>query len=239
MAAEFLRSESNEALKVHRIYNKAYTNQEVFDNDKNAAILTESMNDLTCKNWVVFDGKVSHQYLELFGRDAEMYVVPSIGVFTPNPKVKFICESYELDNISPAIVGNHEIIMMGEGLVTSDNMVRKAVSELEVKGKLINLSTDAVECLTSGLISALSKLENKSVFKSKMISFAYPISNLEITFRCIRLMQAIFKMNWESIRDKEKNAKKMIDRFVSWLVYWGLIGVIFVEDESKYEKLVV
>ena len=31
----------------------------------------------------------------------------------------------------------------------------------------------------------------------------------------------------------------MVDRFVSWLLYWGLMGVIFVEDESKYEKLVV
>ena len=30
----------------------------------------------------------------------------------------------------------------------------------------------------------------------------------------------------------------MIDRFVSWLIYWSLMGVIYVEDESKYEKLV-
>jgi hypothetical protein len=86
--------------------------------------------------------------------------------------------------------------MMGEGLVTSDQMVRKAIAELETSGKLVNLSADAVEWLAGGLISALSKIENKSIFKSKLISFAYPISNMEITFRCIRLMTAIFKLNW-------------------------------------------
>ena len=46
-------------------------------------------------------------------------------------------------------------------------------------------------------------------------------------------------MNWESIRDKEKNAKKMIDRFISWLAYWSLLGVVLVDDEAKLEKLVV
>jgi hypothetical protein len=86
-----MRMESKDILKVHRIYHNAYTSQEVFDNDKNAAILTESMNDLTCHNLVVLDGKISSQYLELFGRDAEMYVVPNIGVFTPDSKMKFVC----------------------------------------------------------------------------------------------------------------------------------------------------
>ena len=89
-----------------------------------------------------------------------------------------------------------------------------------------------------GLSSALTRLENISIFKSKSINFAYPINSLEITHRCLRMMRAVFKMNWESIRDKEKNAKKMIDRFISWLLYWSLLGVVHVDDEAKYEKLV-
>ena len=30
----------------------------------------------------------------------------------------------------------------------------------------------------------------------------------------------------------------MVDRFISWVVFWSLIGVVFVDDESKLEKLV-
>ena len=37
-------------------------------------------------------------------------------------------------------------------------------------------------------------------------------------------------MNWESIKDKEKNMKKIIDRFLPWALYWCLIGLVFVED---------
>ena len=59
LAAEFLRTEQKEQLKVHRIYHNAYTSQEVFENDKNTTILTESINDLTSTNWMVFDGKIS------------------------------------------------------------------------------------------------------------------------------------------------------------------------------------
>ena len=78
--------------------------------------------------------------------------------------------------------------------------------------------------------SILTKLENKTLFKSKSINFAYPINNQEITYRCLRLTKAILKMNWENIRDKEKNAKTMIDRFISWLAYWSLLGVVLVDD---------
>jgi len=57
-------------------------------------------------------------------------VVPSIGVFTADPKMKFVCETYDISNVSPAIVGNHEIVSLGEGLLTSDQMVRTTVAEL-------------------------------------------------------------------------------------------------------------
>ena len=52
-------------------------------------------------------------------------------------------------------------------------------------------------------------------------------------------MTAIFKGNWESIRDKEKNYRKTIDRFISWLAFWSLIGVVCIDDEAKLEKMIL
>ena len=52
------------------------------------------------------------------------------------------------------------------------------MNSLEEKGMFANLSTEAVEWLTSGLTSILNKFENKSVFKGKTINFIYPISSV-------------------------------------------------------------
>lgn len=45
-------------------------------------------------------------------------------------------------------------------------------------------------------------------------------------------------MNWESVRDKEKSSRRLIDRFVSWLLYWSLLGIVLVSDEGKLDKYV-
>ena len=113
-------------------------------------------------------------------------------------------------------------------MVSSSQIVRQTIAQLEKKGQLVNLSPEAVELLASGLCSALTKLENKSTMRSKTIHFAYLLNHLEVTHRCMRLMTAIFKMNWESIREKEKTSKKMIESFTSWLLFWSLLGVVFV-----------
>jgi hypothetical protein len=35
-------------------------------------------------------------------------------------------------------------------------------------------------------------------------------------------------MNWESIREKEKNMKKIIEKFVAWAIYWSLYGLVLI-----------
>jgi dynein heavy chain, axonemal len=226
LGAEFLRQNSR-SIKVHRIYHNAYTRNDIFENEKNS-ILAETMDQVNQTNWIVFDGTISTNYIDLFGRHAEAYLLPNTGVCRPSASLKFISETYDMSNLSPNIVGNHEIVTLEEGLFSPEQLIRKEISLLEGRGMLANLSSEGLEWLVAGLSASLNKLEGKTTLKSKAISLAYPISSMEITYRCVRLMSAIFKMNWESIRDKEKNTKKMVDRFISWLLYWSLLGIVFV-----------
>ena len=85
------------------------------------------MNQISCNNWVVLDGSISKHYIELFGRKAEMYLVPNIGVHTQSSSLKFITETDDISNISPSIIGTHEIVVIGEGLISSSQMVKKEI----------------------------------------------------------------------------------------------------------------
>lgn len=40
-------------------------------------------------------------------------------------------------------------------------------------------------------------------------------------------------MNWETIKESEKNLRKNIDKFVLWVIVWTLINFIAPEDFAK------
>lgn len=43
-------------------------------------------------------------------------------------------------------------------------------------------------------------------------------------------------MNWETIKESEKNLRKNIDKFVIWTILWALVGLVSPDDFSKLEK---
>jgi hypothetical protein len=95
-----------------------------------------------------------------------------------------------------------------------------------------------VEWLIGGLVNMMGKLENRSLLKGKQVGFVYPLAAWELTQRVCRTVEAVFVMNWESMREKEKSMRKIVDRFVAWCTYWTLLGVVLVEDEPKLDKLI-
>ena len=129
---------------MHRIYHNAYSREEVFESDKGNSIFVETMNKLVSHNWIVMDGSVSQHYLELFGRNAEMYIVPKMGVHTPFNSAKFISETDDISSLTPSIIGTHNIIMLAGGMVDSAQMTQKELKELEQQDMLVNLSSEAI-----------------------------------------------------------------------------------------------
>ena len=95
-----------------------------------------------------------------------------------------------------------------------------------------------MEDLIRGLTTKLTRIDNKTVLKSKSINLIYNISRCEMAHRCCRLVEAIFTMNWESVREREKGMKKLVERFVAWVIYWALLAIVFVEDQPKLEKMI-
>jgi hypothetical protein len=101
---------------------------------------------------------------------------------------------------------------------------------MEAKFYLKNLSAETIEYLIQLLITSLNKIENKSALKSRAINFIYTLCNYEITYRCCKLIENVFVMNWESIREKEKNMKKIMEKFVVWAIFWSVYELALIED---------
>lgn len=235
LAGEYLEEKG---VKVSRqvIYHNAYSSEQLLVSEK--GILPKTLANADNATWVVLDGSIPAAYLELFSREADFYLVPQLGILPRQKNLKFIIETYDISTVSPAIVGNHSVVVLGEEAISPEQMLRKELAQLEARGLTLNLTRDTVEYLIVVLSGALSRLENKNSFKSKSISFSFPLSSFEISYRCCRLLRAVFLMNWESIRDKEKSSKRVIDRLVSWLLYWSLLGIVLSNDQAKLEKYV-
>jgi hypothetical protein len=70
--------------------------------------------------------------------------VPEIGVISSPKNLKFVIETYDIASLSPSIVGNNSVIMLGEEIVSSEQIVRKELAELERRGFTVNLSTETL-----------------------------------------------------------------------------------------------
>lgn len=78
----------------------------------------------------MFDGTLSLEYLEIFGSEADRYLIPQIGTFTANRnKFKFICETYDVSTLSPSVIGNHSLVYLADALST-DTIIRKFFVQL-------------------------------------------------------------------------------------------------------------
>lgn len=158
------------------------------------------MNQSSPANWVIFDGALSLQYLEIFGSKAQRYLIPQIGAF-PAPtstlpaKFKFICETCDVSDLSPGAIGNHSLIYLGDVLST-EIIIRKLFVKLDQKRWLGGLQSETIEWLISGLVNIMSKLENRSLLKTKQVGFIYPLAAWELTQRVCRTIEAVFAMNW-------------------------------------------
>jgi hypothetical protein len=102
------------------------------------------MNDCSPANWIVFDGALSLEYLEIFGSEADRYLIPQIGTFPgSSSKFKFICETYDVSALSPAVIGNHSLVYLGDVLST-EAIIRKLFVGLEARRCLSNLQAETV-----------------------------------------------------------------------------------------------
>ena len=82
----------------------------------------------------------------------------------------------------------------------------------------------------------IEKISCRGLVKIKSVEFLYDISSLELAHKCCRLIESILKMNWNTIKEKDKNNKKIIEKFSVWVLFWSLSGLIDPENISKFEK---
>lgn len=76
------------------------------------------------------------------------------------------------------------------------------------------------------VVSCIQKIVSDGKLKVKTVELLYQISELEIAYRCGNMISSIFKMNWETIKESEKNLRKNIDKFVQWVIVWSLMGLV-------------
>ena len=164
-------------------------------------------------------------------------MVPQVGAICKTGPVKFVQETCDISSLSPALVGNHALVTLCN-LAKSDTIVRGLFKRLEARNYLSALNQETIEELVRGLVSMLGKVESKATLKSKSINLIYPLTPQEIAHRCCRVVEAVFTMNWESVREKEKGMRKLVERFVAWTIYWGMVGLVAVEDEAKLDKFI-
>ena len=96
-----------------------------------------------------------------------------------------------------------------------------------------------LEYLYLQLSSMIEKIAPQGVAKIKSIDFIYSISNLELVHKCCQLIENILKMNWDTIKQKDKNNKKTFEKFALWAVFWSLSGLVASEDMEKFEKSLI
>lgn len=140
------------------------------------------MADREHTNWLVLDGKVCKEYLDLFADSAEKYVLPQLGLYDPSSEHqlphRIILETIDLSDVAPSIVANHAIVHFSQDNFTPDILVRSLFATLGSSGLLQQLSSETVNDLLTQFCSCLSKMENRNSFKSRSISFIYPPGNL-------------------------------------------------------------
>lgn len=67
-----------------------------------------------------------------------------------------------------------------------------------------------LEHLTYQLSLMIDRLAPSGQVRLKSVELLYNISSLELAYKLCTIAESVLKMNWDTIKDKDKNSKKVI-----------------------------